>query len=181
MENENGKGVDLVKSITKAVKSISDVMGFLTTIFAVPIMSLFILLIFIGVFTRFVLNIPILATDELCRIGFVWVCFFGAADAFKTKTNIAFMMVLNKVSDNARNILYICIYIACIGFFATMAYYGVHISQQLYENQYAVTGITMSAAYIAIPVSMIIMIFHALNFIFEEYIQLKNRKGGKAA
>jgi TRAP-type C4-dicarboxylate transport system permease small subunit len=38
----------------------------------------------------------------------------------------------------------------------------------------------MSITYITIPVTMLIMIFHALSFIVEETEQYKRIKGGKA-
>ena len=170
-----------MKKTAKIVKGISQGLDVFTRMCSVPIMGLFLLLIFVGVLSRFVFNVPILATDELCRIGFVWVCFFGAADAFKTKTNIAFMMVLSKVSDRVRHIMYIGIHSISIIFFAVMGYYGIGITLELYENLYAITGFTMSAAYVAIPVTMLIMIIHGLNFIFEEIELLKEEKGGGIA
>ena len=65
------------------LRRLSDRVDWVARALLVPIGIAFILIVFLGVVTRYVFQVPIITSVELARIGFVWAAFLGAAVCLK--------------------------------------------------------------------------------------------------
>lgn len=101
-------------------------------------------------------------TEELSRYLLVWSTFFGATMAYKRGNHIAITFVVNSLRPGAARLLRILSYILSMAFFGIVTYYGwMMIKLQIFQISPALS-IPMQYVYASIPVSLVIMMIHAL-------------------
>jgi TRAP-type C4-dicarboxylate transport system permease small subunit len=59
----------------------------------------------IQIFTRYVLNDPVVWAQELCSLAYLWVVCFAAATIVKEREHIAFDLIYQGVQPKARRVL----------------------------------------------------------------------------
>lgn len=117
--------------------------------------------VFLQVFFRFVLKLPAPWTEELSRLAFVYMAFFGAVLGAKYNMHLS-VDFLSKVPKKWRKHILSVSYIACIAFMAVFTWYGwVHAKNS--EVQLTPTlEISYFYIYLIMPFSGILMIYYLL-------------------
>ena len=82
-----------------------------------------VLLIVLQVFFRYFLKKPLMWTEQVCRMIFIWMMMLGIPVLFHEKNFMSFDMLLEKVPDRPRKIVQIVINI-CVCAFALFWCYG---------------------------------------------------------
>lgn len=137
----------------------------LTRILLVPIGILFILVVFLGVLTRYVFHAPIVSSIELARISFVWAAFLGAAICFKGEKHTQFSFLLDAVSCRMRRGLRVAIALCCLGFFAFLAVKGSQMVQLVQATYFPALGWSQLWLYLPLPLCAAVMFLHSLAFL----------------
>ena len=131
----------------------------------VPIGIGFILIVFLGVLTRYVFETPIISSVELARIGFVWAAFLGAAVCLKQGKHTQFLFLLDKLSGRPRAVVLLVIDLISLGFFLLLLFKGVQMAQTVQDTFFPALGWSQLWLYLPLPVCAAFMLVHALAFL----------------
>jgi TRAP-type C4-dicarboxylate transport system permease small subunit len=143
----------------------------------VPIGIGFILIVFLGVVTRYVLQMPIITSVELARIGFVWAAFLGAAVCMKREKHTQFLFLVDKVSGRTQASLRIMIDLITTGFFFFLVLKGLQMVRVVQETYFPALGWSQLWLYLPIPLCAFFMSVHAMAFLGRDIRALA--RGGK--
>jgi TRAP-type C4-dicarboxylate transport system permease small subunit len=102
-------------------------------------------------------------TEEASRYLLVWSTFFGATLAYKRGSHIAITFAINKFPHKIKIGISVLSYLLSIVFFLAVSYYGFQmIKMQTWQISPAMS-IPMKYVYLGIPVSLMIMVVHAVD------------------
>ncbi len=79
------------------------------------------------VFWRWVLRDPIIWSEELIQLAYVWICYLGWALAERHDTHIRITVLLNALPRDAQKWVQALCHALCIVFSALMVVYGVRL------------------------------------------------------
>lgn len=114
-------------------------------------------------------------SEEATRYLLVWSTFFTATLAYKRGKHIAITFVVELFPRKIKNIIILLGYLLSVIFFVVVLYYGLEmIKLQVFQISPAMS-IPMKHVYLAIPISMAIMVLHAISCAFDK-IQGDSRK-----
>lgn len=134
--------------------------------FLVILLIIMVLAVLWQVFSRYVMNSPSSVTEELSRYLFIWIGILGAAYAAGQQIHIAIDILHSKLSDVNRMRLKIFINLLIILFSLTVLVIGganlVYVNYDL--GQYsAALNVPLSAVYLVVPISGILVIIYKIN------------------
>ena len=163
--------------VYKVFKRISDLLDSVISGIAVIVFVGYTLMVFIGVLSRFVFKIPIVAGVELARVGFVWGALLGAAVAYKRGLHICFTIVLSIIPKKAGQILSLLVNIATLGFLIWMLNKSTFFTVQVSASVLSATGMSTAIIYFPLILSVTGMIFHCIVFIIQDLEAVFNKNG----
>jgi TRAP-type C4-dicarboxylate transport system permease small subunit len=114
------------------------------------------------VFMRYVLNAPLVWTDELAQYLFVWVAFLGWALAARRRAHIAITMVTDRLPAPARLALQLFWLLALLGFAAVLLWNGVAITQDNLDVQMTSMQFGYWLVYLVVPLTALCLALYAL-------------------
>lgn len=117
---------------------------------------------FAQVFFRFVLNSPLAWSEELARYLFVWITFLGASIALYRWGHFQVDIVINLFPEKIKRIIDSAIYVLIMLFASIMVYYGFILVQYASGQLSPALQLNMAVPYLALPVSGMLIFFHAL-------------------
>ena len=79
------------------------------------------------VFWRWVLNSPIVWSEELIQLVYVWICYLGWTIAQRRDSHIRITTVMNILPKTAQQWLQVFCHVLCIVFSVLMVYYGIKL------------------------------------------------------
>lgn len=114
------------------------------------------------VFNRYVLNAPLIWSEEAARYLFVWVSMFGAALAMHQGGHFGLVVLLRRSPPRLQTILGTLVTLVVAVFLVVFLITGIR-EAELASLQSALTlPITMEWPYLALPLSAGLMLFHVL-------------------
>lgn len=136
---------------------------------------------FVQVIFRYVLNNSLSWSEELMRYLFIWMFFLAMSESTRTGAHLGLDIVpdLCRKNPTANLVLQTLIDVLCILFQVFLIYFGFKISGVNMGQKSAAMLIPLGYIYAALPVGAILMMFYQIrNMIarFKEYAALK--KGG---
>ncbi|WP_299980715.1 TRAP transporter small permease [Desulfobacula sp.] len=122
----------------------------------------------VQVFFRYVLNHSLFWSEELARFLLVWLTFLGASSAYYRKVNPGVDFLYAKLTPLLKKISSISTHLASMSLFIVMIIYGyqfawfvrLQISPALQIPKWIILSI--------IPISGVILMIHAVSFLFAE-------------
>ena len=136
---------------------------------------------FLQVVFRFLFKYPLPWSQDVIRICFVYLVFFGAAYCVKEKAHLNVDVLLTALKPRTRLILEIIINVALLGFFIVIIYYGFQFVSTGQDQYAPYLPIPMSIFYLSVPLSGIFMIYYLIQQVFEQIKELKDKTGGDIA
>ena len=121
------------------------------------LLALIIILVFISAATRW-LGIPIVWSNDIAQLLFVWVSFLGGDLALRKDEHIGVDIITRKLPERANNILKVIIYTLLIVFLMVIIFYGVRLSIDAYKRMFNSTEISFSWAVMSAPIGSALMI-----------------------
>jgi TRAP-type C4-dicarboxylate transport system permease small subunit len=131
----------------------------------VPIGIGFILVVFLGVLTRYVFHAPIITSVELARIGFVWSAFLGAAICLKSERHTQFLFLLDRLRGPIKEVVRAVIALVSVGFFLFLTLLGVRMVQAVQDTYFPALGWSQLWMYVPLPLCSGIMFVHSVAFL----------------
>ena len=113
-------------------------------------------------------------SDEVTRYLLIWSTFLGATVVYRHNGHISVTLVQDAVSPKAAKALRVAVHAICFALFTVLLYYSTLYCMKLKKTATAMP-IKMKWIYMCIPISMGIMMLHALLMGTEE--AMKEVKG----
>lgn len=142
----------------------------LTTVFErllVSIIAFQAALLILSVFFRYILNSPIVWSDEIVRYSLVWMTFAGAALATRDDKHILVDVIDTILPEKGRKITNRFVDLVVIAFMAFLIYYGIRMTD--YERGMfgeTLTWISYAYVYISIPIGAAVTILFTVSKYF---------------
>ena len=133
-------------------------------------MGVMIILLFLQVFSRYVMNRAFSWTEELALIFFILSIYFGSVSAIRRKQHLRLDVLLGRLGPKGREILLIISNLFFIAFNCIMLT-GLHaLIRRLHSNNVrtAVTNIPKWIVYLFLPILFILMNIRLLQEIFDK-------------
>ena len=106
-------------------------------------------------------------SDEVTRYLLIWSTFLGATVVYRHNGHISVNLLREAVPPKASRVLRVVVHVVCFVLFAVLEYYSIRYCGKLNKTATALP-IKMKYIYLCIPISMAIMMVHALLMAFEE-------------
>ena len=142
----------------------------------IPITILFLAFVFLAVVTRFILKVPIVASLEYSRIGFVWFCFLGSSLAYKRGEHIQFSFMLSKLPVKIAQFMRMVVDLLCFTFFAVLLYQSIKLNKNVSLTVFPASGLPYVVMYASLPISAVCSIVHTAYFFIRDVEPLFLRK-----
>ncbi len=147
----------------------------LTSDYVDKIVSYFVLAIMVGLVTTTTLQVvcreffaALSWTEELSRYFLVWGTFFAATLAYKRGSHISIQFIVDKLPRGIKLSVIILTHVLAIFFFVSVAYYALKMMKMQVSQISPALFLPMRYVYGCIPVSMLIMMIHALSEVLTE-------------
>ena len=117
-------------------------------------------LAFSNVVGRYVLNTSIPWSEEVCKFFVIWICFGGAAYAYRVGANIGVSYFVEKLPPKIRFYFSTLSGLVIVGFFALLFYYGsIRVLDQIAVNQVSTAArIPLAIPYASVPIGAFLVI-----------------------
>lgn len=129
-------------------------------------------LLILSVFFRYILNSPIVWSDEIVRYSLVWMTFAGAALATRDDKHILVDVIDTILSEKGRKITNGFVDLVVIAFMAFLIYYGIRMTD--YERGMfgeTLTWISYAYVYVSIPIGATATILFTVSKYFVKEIR----------
>jgi TRAP-type transport system small permease protein len=118
---------------------------------AATLMATMCIIVFLGVFFRYVLGDPLTWTEEIARLCLVWITFLGTYLAYRRNLHISIDVVQKRLSRNARRIIHLIV-LVLVGMFMTMLMIqGTYYSRAFLGSATPLLGVPLGLVYAALP------------------------------
>ena len=121
------------------------------------LMAALVVLVFLAVFFRYVLNDPLTWSEEVGRICLVWVSFLGAYLAHRRADHIAVTALLQGLPDRVRMVVRLAVTVLLFGFLAVLVWYGGQYALRFIAATTPLLDIPVGAVYLAMPLSALLI------------------------
>ncbi|MBE5807398.1 MAG: TRAP transporter small permease [Clostridiales bacterium] len=112
---------------------------------------------------------PLSWSEELTRFLLVWSTFIGATCAYRHGSNIAITAVQGLLPESGQKAAHVLVHVICMVVFVAVFIYGFQFCQRQVRTTDALpVNLPMKVIYSCIPISMVILAFHALVMVLEE-------------
>lgn len=157
--------------VRKIFKSLSNCRNKILGYFVVFLVGIMVVTVLWQVFTRLVLRVPAVWTEESSTYMLMWCGVVGAAYAYGQKAHIGMEYFAHKLSVRHRRMLEVVIAFL-VGYFAfkVMMLGGINFVRNAFVNHQ--TSPTMSIPtgylYLCLPISAFFIITYSIEFIFKD-------------
>lgn len=146
-------------SVFKFLRTFDRVQTRIEEMLLLALLGSMLLVVFLGVINRFVINLPMSWSEELARYLMIWAAFVGASLGVKHATHITVDSLVSIFSNKARGHISLVVNVACCIFCMWIFYIGFVFMEKL-----MMTGQVSPAmrapiyyAYIAVPLGFLMM------------------------
>lgn len=137
------------------------------------------LVTFLAVVFRYLLKSPLPWPQDVIRLAFTYMIFFGAAYCVRDNSHLNVDVLLGVLGNKTRKIVEILINLVLLGFFLFLMSFGFSFAQMGYIQTTSYLMLPMTYYYLGIPLSAICMIFYVVQNIFGQVKFLNGAEGGK--
>lgn len=132
----------------------------------------------LDVIFRYFLKSPLVWGQEVALYTFVWSSFLGASMSMKTKEAVAVTLFVDKFKSNMKNVLILLGLFVSTIFIIFILYFSIIwiVNPSILLQKSVTTQTPMIYMYICIPISLLFMSIHFINWLLEA---LRVSKSGK--
>ena len=109
-------------------------------------------------------------SDEVTRYLLVWSTFLGATCVYRHSGNISITFIQEAFPVNISKALRVVVHVVCFVLFVVLLYYGWQYVGSLNRTATSIP-LKMSQVYLCMPISMLILMVHALVMTIDECVK----------
>jgi TRAP-type C4-dicarboxylate transport system permease small subunit len=149
---------------------------------AVLLLVLMVVLVFLGVFFRYVLSASLAWYDEFASYLLVWLTFYGAVAASYRRRHIGFETFVARLTPNSRRNVEVVAELFVLGFQVVLFYYGWLLMQKMGdETAVSLVWVKMGWVYSVLPITGGLMLLISLERLLNLLLAGAAEKGAEAA
>lgn len=114
------------------------------------------ILVFIAAVSR-TIGHPVIWSDDMAQLLFVWLCVFGANIAMRNRLHMAVDALVKRLPGTQRWLLELLNAVLVLGFLGTLAVSGYKLTMLNWQRVYGDSGISYAWVTIAIPAGCLLM------------------------
>jgi len=126
------------------------------------LMTVLVLDLMLGVFSRYVLVSTFTWYDEVARVAFVWSVFLGAAVGVRRGAHFGLHIVVDRLPPRARRFALLATPVVVIVLAVVLVQQGWYFAEHGWFQQTPVMGLPKAWVYAAMPVGGVLMILFSL-------------------
>ena len=152
----------IVDMLTKVVMALSSFTVFLVTV--------------LQVLSRYVLKSPFPWSQDVLRLAFTYMVFWGAAWCVKERGHLCVDALLSTFPKKMRSVVEIVINIVLCAFFLFLVVYGTSFAQSGLTQKAPYLPIPMTLYYASIPSAALLMLYYMVQVIAEDICALVKKE-----
>ncbi|HCX34187.1 MAG TPA: C4-dicarboxylate ABC transporter permease [Rhodocyclaceae bacterium] len=117
------------------------------------ILAVLIVDIWIGIFGRYVFELPVTWAEELARYLMIWAALLAVSCGVARREHVAVTMLLHRFPPGIRRWFDVAIDALAFAFFAFLFYFGIDMTEQGATQYATIFGMTMMIPFASVPVS----------------------------
>lgn len=117
------------------------------------ILAVLILDVGVGIFGRYVIELPVTWSEELARYLMIWAALLAVSCGVSRREHVAVTALLDRLPAKLRRQLCAAIDALAFSFFAFLCYFGIGMTKQGASQYATIFDMTMWAPFAAVPVS----------------------------
>jgi TRAP-type C4-dicarboxylate transport system permease small subunit len=129
---------------------------------ATVIFSVIFITMLLQIFFRYVLNSPLVWTEELCRYLFIWTCFLGWTIALRQKSHIRISYFIELLPYSLGKIVTILFQLLIFVFLIQLLRYGIAMTARSFSVPTITLFFSWAYVYMAAPLSAAIMLLYSV-------------------
>jgi TRAP-type C4-dicarboxylate transport system permease small subunit len=149
--------------LLRTISSIAFVIDRLIEAILATLMATMVLVVFVGVFWRYVLVNPLGWTDEVGRFSLIWSSLLGMYIAYRRAEHIRVDAIVNRMSETTQRGLQLITTILMAVFLGALTIQGFIYSAAFMTAPSAIIEIPLGVVYLALPISGVLMLFAILS------------------
>jgi TRAP-type transport system small permease protein len=130
---------------------------------AALLMAALTILVFLGVFYRYVLVAPLAWVEEVARLCLVWVSFLGAYLAMRRAQHITLELVRARLPPATRRVVDLAGGAVLIAFLLVLVGHGVRYAHAFWNTPSPYLGFPAGLTYVALPCGALLLIGSVLS------------------
>lgn len=119
-----------------------------------------VLVVLLGVFTRYVLNNALPWIEELARYSMIWLAWLGGGLALRRGAHIAVEFLRDALPPGLRSAVVLLGRLAVLVFLGICLWYGIDLTSRVSMQSTIALGVSMQIPYAAIPTGALLMAYH---------------------
>ena len=117
------------------------------------LLAILVIDIWIGVFGRYVFELPVTWAEELARYVMIWTALLAVSCGVARREHVAVTALLHRVPIHIRRWFDVAIDLLAFAFFAFLCYFGVGMAQQGASQYATIFEMTMAIPFASVPVT----------------------------
>lgn len=114
------------------------------------------------IFFRYVLNSPLVWTEELCRYLFIWICFLGWTIALRKKSHISIGFFIEKLPHSFQKGITLVFQVVIFLFLIQLFRQGIAMTARSFNVPTITLFFSYAYVYLAAPLSAAIMLLYSI-------------------
>ncbi len=117
------------------------------------LLAILVIDIWIGVFGRYVFELPVTWAEELARYLMIWTALLAISCGVARREHVAVTALLHRVPVAIRRWFDVAIDLLAFAFFAFLCYFGIGMTQQGATQYATIFDMTMAIPFASVPVT----------------------------
>ncbi len=117
------------------------------------LLAILVIDIWIGVFGRYVFELPVTWAEELARYLMIWTALLAVSCGVARREHVAVTALLHRVPIHIRRWFDVAIDLLAFAFFAFLCYFGIGMAQQGATQYATIFEMTMAIPFASVPVT----------------------------
>ena len=139
------------------LRGLNAVLSRATCVVSVALFEAIFVIMLLQIAFRYLLNAPLVWTEELARYLYIWACYLGAAVALRRGNHIVIGLVRERLPAPLRLVVTAGTQALALVFFGGLALLGVQLAARAHTVLAITLPIPWSAIYAAAPVAAVLM------------------------
>lgn len=156
-----------------ALTALSDGIDRVVRIATILTAGSFATLVFVSVLTRYVFSFPIIWSQEVSKLLFIWSAFLASTVAYRQKSHIRFEFINEMIGPRGTAITDALLYLAALVLFGIVFIHGIAFTKIVWPTVFPVIELSQGWLYVPVVATAVIFWIHSVRLLAESISELR--------